>query len=132
MMNDEVTNILLIEDTVGDAVLVKEMIQRTTDFKINLLVADNLARGLKYIAAENLHAILLDLNLPDSRGLKTFQQVHKFSMNTPVVIMSILTDKELIYQAMKEGAQDYLIKNQLEKEAFVRCIRYAIWSRHAA
>lgn len=125
-------NILLIEDNVGDAHLVKEMINSTKDYQINLLIADNLARGLKYIAAENLHAILLDLNLPDSQGLDTFKRVHKFSMNIPVIIMSILTDKELIYQAMKEGAQDYLLKSHLEKEAFIRCIRYAIWSRHAA
>lgn len=125
-------NILLIEDNPGDVRLVQEILKETTEFTLNLLIAPNLSRGLKYIAAENLHVILLDLNLPESRGIQTFEQVQKFALNIPVIIMSILSDKELIYQAMKAGAQDYLIKGQLENEALLRAIRYAIWSRHAA
>lgn len=132
MMNKDNITILLIEDNPGDVRLIQTTLDDTKDIHINLLVADNLARGLKYIVAENVNVILLDLNLPDSKGIETFRNVHKFSMRIPVIIMSILSDKELIYQAMREGAQDYFIKGEVENEALIRGIRYAIWSRYAA
>lgn len=121
-------NILLIEDNPGDVRLTQEILRETQDPKINLLVADTLARGQKYIASEHIHVILLDLNLPDSEGLETFRSVHKFALYVPIIIMSILSDKELIFQAMKEGAQHYLIKGKLENESLIRAIRYASWS----
>lgn len=132
MTNESVT-VLLIEDNPGDARLVQELVREIHDPKINLLVADTLSKGLKYIAAELIHVILLDLNLPDSQGIKTFQTTNRFAMNVPIIIYSVLSDKELIYHAMKEGARDYLIKGKIENEALTRTIRYAIWScYHAA
>lgn len=125
--------VLLIEDNPGDVRLVQAILAETTkDLGIKLLVAEDLTHGLKYIAAESIHAILLDLNLPESHGIETFRKISKFAINIPIIIMSIVSDKELIYQAMREGAQDYLIKGEIENEALVRGIRYAIWSRRAA
>lgn len=132
-MNPDTINILLIEDNPGDIRLVQDMLRDLKDIKVNLIIAENLGKGLKFIAAELIHVILLDLNLPDSHGIKTFQTTHKFAFNVPIIIFSVLSDKELIYQAMKEGAQAYLIKGKIEHEALTRTIRYAMWScYHAA
>jgi len=128
---NDMTNILLIEDNPGDARLVKELLQNFPGQEIKLYTAASLSQGLKLIASELIHVILLDLNLPDSEGLQTFKQTHKFAMNVPIIIMSVISDHEIIFQAMKEGAQDYLIKGQIENEALIRGIRYAIWSYHA-
>jgi DNA-binding NarL/FixJ family response regulator len=128
----ESITVLLIEDNPGDARLVHEALSESKNLLVKLIVADNLSRGLKYIAAEGVDVILLDLNLPDSQGLQTFRQVNKFALNRPVIIMSILSDKELIYQALKEGAQAYLIKGEIQNEALIRAMRYAIWSYHSA
>jgi DNA-binding response OmpR family regulator len=70
-------NIVVIEDNPGDVRLVEES-TRNNYIQTKLFVADCLARGLKYIAAEHIDVILLDLNLPDSRGIETFRQTHKF------------------------------------------------------
>ncbi len=124
----EKLNILLIEDNPGDARLVDEALREKTQFNINLAIADCLSQGQRHIATEHIHVILLDLNLPDSQGIETFKKVQKFAFNAPIIIMSIVSDKELIFQAMKEGAQDYLIKGQITHESLVRAIRYACWS----
>lgn len=129
-MNNKI-NILLIEDNPGDVRLVQEELKNITGYEINLLIADSLARAKKLIAAENVQVILLDLNLPDSGGIDTFHEAHKFAIGVPVIIMSILSDKELIFQAMKEGAQAYLIKGQIESDSLLRAVRYACWSCHA-
>lgn len=125
-------NVLLIEDNPGDVRLTEIMLCEPSDLEINLTVADSLAAAFKYIAAENLHVILLDLNLPDSAGIDTFRQVKAFAMNLPIIILSVLSDKELIYQAMQEGAQDYLVKGEIQNESLIRSISYAIWSYHTA
>jgi len=124
-------NILLIEDNSGDVTLVQEILNQSKDIAFNLLISDDLAKSFKLIASENIHAILLDLNLPDSEGLETFRQIHRFSINVPIIIISGLSDAQLIYQTMKEGAQAYLIKGQIENESLIRNILFSIWSNHA-
>ena len=121
-------NILLIEDNPGDVRLVHELLRDAHDLPINLTVAPSLKEGLRRLATDVIQVILLDLNLPDSTGLSTFSQVYKQARETPVIIMSILEDKETIYEAMQLGAQNYLIKGRMEYEALERAIRYALWS----
>lgn len=131
-MSIETINILLIEDNLGDVRLIQEMLQDITEWKINFVVANTLSRGLKYIAAEHIQVILLDLNLPDSTGLNTFRIVHRFAFEVPIIIMSIISDKEMVYQTLKEGAHDYLIKGHADAQMLVQAIRYALWSYYPA
>jgi len=128
-MNEQI-NVLLIEDNPGDIRLVQEMLRESSDFNINLMVAENLDKGLKLIASEYIQVILLDLNFPESHGINTFRHVKKFALTVPIIILSILSDNEIIYQAMKEGAQDYLIKGSIKNEALIRSINYAVWCAH--
>jgi two-component system sensor histidine kinase UhpB len=125
----EPINILLIEDNPGDVRLVQEIFKNVKDLQFNIFVVNRLSEGLKQIVTKTIHVILLDLNLPDSEGLDTFRKTQRFAINIPVVILSVLSNKELIYTALLEGAQDYLIKGEYESEALVRVIKYAMW-RH--
>lgn len=120
----------MIEDNPGDIRLVQNLLNKTTDPSINMYIANDLKQALKCIASEHISVILLDLNLPDSRGIDTFKAVKRFSLNRPIIIMSVVSDKELIYEALKSGAQSYLIKGQIENEALIREIRYSIWSTY--
>lgn len=124
---DEPINILLIEDNPGDVRLIKEVLNDPDFMLVNLIVADSIKEGLKLIATNLIHVILLDLNLPDSSGIETFKKIKKYSRNIPVIILSVLSQKELIFEAMLEGAQEYLIKGEIENEFIVRAIRYALW-----
>ncbi len=123
----ETINILLIEDNQGDVRLVREILKEASYFEPNLYVATTVDEGLRCIATKLIHVILLDLNLPDSRGLETFKKIHRFAMNIPIIILSVLSNKELVYEAMLDGAQDYLIKGEFAPETLVRSIRYAMW-----
>ena len=122
-------NVLLIEDDPIDVGAVQEMLKDSADIEINLIITTNLAQGLKQLANDHIHVILLDLNLPDSKGIHTYIEFRKAAAKTPIIIMSGLTDKELIYQALQQGAIDYLIKGNMESESLMRAILYAIWSR---
>lgn len=121
-------NILLIEDNPGDVRLVHELFRDSPDLLINLIIAKTLEEGAKALATKIIHIVLLDLNLPDSSGLNTFIKIKKYARDLPIIIMSILEDKEVIYQAMQQGAQNYLIKGKMEFETLEQAIRYALWN----
>lgn len=131
-MSTEFFNILIIEDNLGDVRLIQEVLKELHEIKINLFIAHTLEKGKKYIATEAIDVILLDLNLPDSKGLSTFQSVHRFALNIPIIIFSVLSDKEIVYQALKEGAHAYFVKGTATKEALVSTIRYCRWSYYPA
>ena len=127
-MKRQTINILHFEDNEGDAVLLKEMLATAQDINFRVNNVPLLTEGLRLLAAGVVSAdiILLDLNLPDSAGYKTFAAVSKAAADVPVIIMSGLQDEELAVKRVHEGAQDYLIKGQLTADLLVRCIRYGI------
>ncbi len=86
----------------------------------------NLAQATDLIASHSFDIILLDLTLPDSDGLDTIIHMHAHAPRTPIVVMTALSDENIIDQAIQEGAQDYLIKGVPDSATLVRSIRYAI------
>ncbi|MGZ9234856.1 MAG: PAS domain S-box protein [Anaerolineales bacterium] len=119
--------VLLIEDNSGDARLVKEELRSVNSHTtIRLEWANCLAKGLECLAASHFNAVLLDLNLPDSEGLGTLHSVLSFTPNTPVIVMTGQADDEMGLGALQAGAQDYLIKGQLDGRLLMRVIQYAI------
>ena len=124
------TRILLIEDNPGDARLIREMLGDTGEEEVGfeLLWADSLQKGFELAgdSGQRLDAILLDLTLPDSSGFDTFAGVHKTLPGIPVVLLTGITDEELSVRAVRSGAQDYLVKDQINAQLLVRAIRYAI------
>jgi len=127
----EIIKVLLIEDNPGDARLVKEMLADAGPNKFNLVHAGMIREGLSLLKDEAYHLILLDLSLPDGHGLDTVKQVCAVAPHLPVVILTGLDDETIAIRAVQEGAQDYLLKGQMDSNLLARAIRYAIERKRA-
>jgi len=118
--------VLLIEDNVGDARLIQLMLRDAASDLFETEAVDRLSAGLERLATERIGIILLDLSLPDSNGLETFLQLHARAAGIPIIVLSGLDDTTIAVQAVHEGAQDFLVKGQVEAQLLVRSMRYAI------
>ncbi len=117
--------ILLFEDNPGDSGLIEEILEESNNL-YELNVVESLEEGLDVLNNGHFDIILLDLGLPDSDGISTLIDVNKISPNTPIIVLTGLNDEELGILAMKRGAQDYLIKKEIDGKLLKRSIRYAI------
>lgn len=123
--------ILLVEDNLGDRRLIREMLAEATNMTFDLQYADRLQAAIEYMDQNDVEVILLDLGLPDSQGLETLRQVYAQASNTPIVVLTGLNDETVGVEAVSEGAQDYLIKGQVDAQLLRRTIRYAIERQQA-
>ncbi len=117
--------VLLFEDTPEDACLVAALLERARD-PFHLEVAPSLAAALDRLATGGIDVLLLDLNLPDSRGLETFERAQDHSPTVPVLVLTALADEGLADQAIRQGAQDYILKDRLDSSLLIRAIRYGM------
>jgi GAF domain-containing protein/PleD family two-component response regulator len=127
----ELVRILLIEDNPGDARLLQETLTEAEGFSFDLAHVDRLAAGLERLEDDDFDIILLDLSLPDSQGLDTFAQVLAHAPRIPVVVLSGLNDGNIALNAVRAGAQDYLVKGTVDGNLLTRAIRYAIERKEA-
>ena len=118
--------VLLIEDNDVDAQLTQDLLSEWSTEEFQVARATTLAEGLSLLSRERFDAMLLDLSLPDAFGLPTVREVHAASPTIPVVVLSGVSDQSLALQAVRQGAQDYLVKGQGHPEILARAIRYAI------
>ena len=123
--------ILLIEDNPGDARLVKEALADAGGSVFRLVWKKDLLKGLEHLKKNPVDAILLDLTLPDSTGLATFEKVHSQAPQTAIILLTGFQDEEQAAKAVRAGAQDYLVKGKANGELLVRSIRYAIERKQA-
>jgi PAS domain S-box-containing protein len=121
-----INTVLLVEDNPGDARLIREMFNEQGSRKVELNHVDSMCDAEKYLAGHAVDIILLDLGLPDVQGLETLRRAHAAASHVPLVVMSGLDDEFMAVQALQEGAQDYLIKGQVEPRELLRALRYAI------
>jgi len=124
----EISNqkILLIEDNPGDIRLMKEMLNEMVNFDYHLIHAETLIEGCELIKKHTVILILLDLNLPDSTGKDTFDAVMHYAEQIPVVLVSGMQNVELSLSLIKDGAQDYIVKNDLNSSMLTKSIEFAI------
>jgi len=120
--------VLLIEDNPHDAEIVGRLLKRVQNIKFNITCADNLKKGLSYIGKKFFDVILLDLMLPNGKGMYVFDSVHIKCKDIPIVIVSGYEDHAI--EAVKNGAQDYLVK-PFKIEQLVTSINYAIARKKA-
>ena len=118
--------VLLIEDNDVDAQLTQDLLSEWSTEEFQVARATTLAEGLSLLSRERFDAMLLDLSLPDAFGLPTVREVHAASPTIPVVVLSGVSDQSLALQAVRQGAQDYLVKGQCHPELLARAIRFAI------
>jgi diguanylate cyclase (GGDEF)-like protein len=121
--------ILLIEDNPGDADLLAELLGRSDGVTFDLVWVERLEPALGRLRHEQFDVVLLDLGLPDSDGLDTFTRAHVEEPGIPILVLTGRNDQELSTQAVRRGAQDYLVKGQVTADGLARAIRYAI-ERH--
>lgn len=121
-----IIRILLLEDNAGDAYLVREQLRDIDRFKFEIDEAQYLDRAICLLQSNSYDAVLLDLTLPDSRGLETFLKIEQQAADTAIIVISAVDDEELAIQAVKEGAQDYLDKGKIQPHTLCKTIQYAI------
>jgi signal transduction histidine kinase len=125
MMDSKTTQVLLIEDNPGDADLVRlRLVEGKSPVSVNCV--SRLADGLASLTVETPSVVLLDLNLPDSRGAETFRRVRDHAPHVPVVVLSGQDDEALAMKAVNQGVQDYLVKGDISSKHLERAIRYAV------
>ena len=123
--------VLLVEDNPGDARLLREAVKDAAGLSISLTHEETLARALKRLDDEAFDVIMLDLSLPDADGLETLERTHAHTPNLPIVVLTGLDDEALAIRAVREGAQDYLVKGQVTGQVLVRAMRYATERKRA-
>lgn len=128
-MNMKTIKLLVVEDNPGDARLISEMLESEDETKFAIFNAGRITDARNILIDEKFDAILLDLALPDSFGLDSFFSVMDLGIKTPIVVLTGNDDEELAVKAVREGAQDYIVKTQLEGRLLARSIKYAI-ERH--
>ena len=125
-MAEKITKVFLIEDDPAYVQNIQYLLNKVEHHKFNLLHVDRLSDGLKHLENNQEDVILLDLGLPDSHGLDTFLRLYEDFPDLPIVVLTVLDDEEIGLQAVREGAQDYLVKRQVDHILLVRAIQYAI------
>ncbi|MDJ0745422.1 MAG: hybrid sensor histidine kinase/response regulator [Xenococcaceae cyanobacterium MO_167.B27] len=118
--------VLLVEDDLVEARLLHEILKNFHLNKFNLVHVTRLREALKYLEQDAYDVILLDLTLPDSQGLDSLQTIVRFAPRLPVVVLTNTNDDQLAIEAVRQGAQDYLVKRNINVEGLVRSLQYAI------
>jgi len=130
-MSDESIKVLLVEDNLGDARLLYEGFSEAPPGQFQMTHVRRLSEAMEYLWEETCDMVLLDLGLPDSHGIDTLRLVRAQSPGVPIVVLTGFEDETMGDQALKEGAQDYLVKGRVDSRLLARSIRYAI-ARKAA
>jgi PAS domain S-box-containing protein len=118
--------VLVIEDNKADQRLLQEMFRDMNMPAFELVFAENLTKGIAYLDSEDIGIVILDLGLPESQGLDTFLRLKAHAENVSVIVLTGLDDTSIALKALKEGAQDYLIKGWISTEILKKSIIYAI------
>src|SRR6185369_4234526 len=116
---------LLVEDNDGDVRLVKEVVAEAEGGKVELSHVYRLQEALNRLSKETFDVVLLDLSLPDSQGLHTFDQTLQAAARAPILVLTGLDDQARAISALQRGAQDYLVKGQFDGNRLMQTIRFA-------
>lgn len=118
--------ILLIEDNLAEARLLREVLKQGDFKRFSLVHVKRLREALDRLQEDCFDVILLDLTLPDSQGLESLYPLSRHAPSLPIVVLTNMNDDELAIEAVRQGAQDYLVKRQINVEVLFRSLRYAI------
>lgn len=116
-------NVLVVEDNPVDFKSLQRLCKGVNDF--HLIHTENLSSSFELVETESVDIALLDLSLPDSSGLQTVRKLAS-EVAIPIVVLSGTQEKGIALQAIQQGAQDYLLKDNLDKQVLIQTLRYAI------
>jgi len=126
MSGKSIKILLLVEDNPGDARLLREMLNEQGSQHTELTHVQYMREAEKHLAEHTVDLILLDLGLPDTHGLAAVRRAHTVAPRVPLVVLTGMDDEVLASQALQEGAQDYLIKGQIDARGLLRSLRYSV------
>ncbi len=126
MENAPRTKVLLVEDNPGDADLIGELLYGSSTMQVDLTRFSRLKDSLDFLTNERVHVVLLDLSLPDSSGIETCVAMLQKVPDVPIIILTGMDDQDFAIDAVQKGAQDYLVKGELDSNGLGRSVRYAI------
>lgn len=118
--------VLLVEDNPVDARLMEFLFRKMEGQPFQLVWVKCLADGINRIADGDINLVLLDLTLPDSEGLETFNQVHAAAKHVPIIVLSGTQDARIAVESVQRGAQDYLVKGHVDAHLLERAMRYGL------
>jgi PAS domain S-box-containing protein len=127
---DKPIKVLLIEDNATDARLLRLFLAESRTSHFDITHVDRLSQGVERLRTERFDVILSDLLLPDSQGIETFERLKAQVENIPIIVLSGSDDETLAVRAVREGAQDYLVKGKIDAHGLARSITYAIERHH--
>jgi signal transduction histidine kinase len=125
----EATSVLLVEDNPADSELVLAHLAYAIGHAFRVVHVNSLAAATEALAASSFDAVLLDLSLSDGHGLDTLATIRDAAPETAVVVLTGLDNEEMAFKAVKEGAQDYLVKGRFSADWLVRAVLYAVERR---
>ncbi len=131
-MEKETITVLLIEDNFDDALLIQRYLSRSMKVLYKINHRDRIQNGLECLKNGGIEVVLLDLGLPDAHGLSAFEKLHELSANVPIIVLTGHDDDDQAVEAVHKGAQDYLVKGQIDGNLLQRSIRYAIERKKVA
>jgi diguanylate cyclase (GGDEF)-like protein/PAS domain S-box-containing protein len=126
MSTKAIKTVLLVEDNRGDARLLREMLNEQGSSRIELIHVELMSDAEKHLAERPIDMVLLDLGLPDAQGVEVVRRARTAAPRVPLVVLTGNEDDTLATQALQEGAQDYLIKGQIDVRGLLRALRYAV------
>ena len=125
-MENKLIPALLVERDAKATRFLRESLSALTTSEIDLAVAHGVAEALAMLQRAEPHAVLLDLCLSGPEGLETFERIHERAPTIPIVILTCHEDEALALEALRRGAQDYILKSKIDGKILTRVIRYAI------
>ena len=130
-ISSERLTILVIEDNAADVFLIEEMLRSSTLKIDRIYAASSVAEACVIAKAQAVDLLLLDLSLPDSFGMETLVRVKSQTNNVPVIILSGQSESHIALEALKQGAQDYLVKGEFTTALLVKTVQYSIERKKA-
>jgi len=130
-MSLKAIRVLLVEDNPADALLLKHTLAEAHAEHFDVTHVELLAEAIRVLGSRPQDVILLDLSLPDSRGLQTVEQANAECPSVPIVVLTGLDDEATGVEAVRRGAQDYLVKGCSDGRLLARAIHYAMERKHA-
>jgi diguanylate cyclase (GGDEF)-like protein/PAS domain S-box-containing protein len=118
--------LLMIEDNPADVRMLREMFREQNSHHTELTQVETMGEAEKHLAGNAIDIILLDLGLPDAQGLESIRRARAVAPGVPLVVLTSLDDETMSARALQEGAQDYLIKGQIDARGLLRALRYAV------
>lgn len=115
--------ILMVEDNPGDARLIIEMLKETNEFDFDVSHVVRLDEGIRYLITYKFDVIFLDLCLPDSKGIETFNMMNYNANDIPIIVLTGLEEEIFAESALGKGADEYLVKGEIDTKILVKSVK---------